>query len=46
MKKSKKQAERLRARIEDFNNIKATGGCAKKKQVNRSEFTRPGSLKK
>jgi hypothetical protein len=44
--KQKNKVKRLKARIDGFDAIRGTGGTDKKKKVNKSEFTRPGSLKR
>lgn len=41
--KAKNRKKRLEARIADFEAIRGTGGTDKKKKVNKSEFTKPGS---
>jgi hypothetical protein len=44
--KSTKQKLRLKARIQDWENIRGQEATEKKKFVNRSCFTKPGSNKK
>lgn len=41
--KPKNRQKRLDSRIASFDTIRGTGGSEKKKRVNKSEFTRPGS---
>lgn len=42
--KAKNRKKRLDARIADYEAIRGTDVNSKKKKVNKSEFTKPGSL--
>ena len=46
MRQSKKARKRLAGRVAGYDAIKGQDVTPKKKTVNKSEFTKPGSLKK